>query len=65
MINLYMGIVMIGFRIHYTVDVIIGVLIAHYCFLLLSKAAPYIDEFVKRIFDRFWKLADNTSNSSS
>lgn len=60
-----MGIVMIGFRIHYTVDVIIGVFMAHYCYLLFSKAAPYIDEFAKRIFDKVWSLTDKARNNSS
>jgi len=60
-----MGTVMIGFRIHYTVDVIIGVFMAHYCYLLFSKAAPYIDEFVKRIFNKVWSLADSSRNNNS
>ncbi|KAL4453082.1 hypothetical protein ABPG74_015313 [Tetrahymena malaccensis] len=64
LVNLYMAIVMIGFRIHYTIDVIIGVFIAHYCYMLFSKAAPYIDEFVKRVFNYAWnKLNDNNKKS--
>jgi len=65
LIDFYMGTVMIGFRIHYTVDVIIGVIVAHYCYLLFSKAAPYIDEFVKRVFNKVWSLADSSRNNNS
>lgn len=60
-INLYMAIVMIGFRIHYTVDIIIGIMIANYLFILLGKAAPDIDEFIKRLFNYVWQATANES----
>lgn len=34
---------MIGFRIHYTIDVVIGVMIGHYIFILMDSATPYLD----------------------
>lgn len=54
LINFYMAIVMIGFKIHYTIDIIIGVIMAHYCFMLISRAAPYFDEWAKKIFNYIW-----------
>lgn len=64
-INLYMAIVMIGFRIHYTVDILIGVVMAHYSFLLFCRASPYIDEYIKRLFNYVWnKLKDNNAKQN-
>lgn len=59
LINVYMAFVMIGFRIHYTVDVIIGVVIAHYFFILLSMAAPYLDNKIKHCFNKVWHKIRN------
>ena len=33
-VNIYMAIVMVAFRIHYTIDIVIGVAIGHYWFII-------------------------------
>ena len=51
---LYMSFVLLSFRNHYSVDLIFGVTMAHYFFILSARLAPYCDKLLKRIFDICW-----------
>ena len=46
-VNIYMAIVMVSFRIHYTIDIIIGVAIGHYWFVIFNEYNESIDKYVK------------------
>ena len=43
LINIYIGFVMVVFRIHYTVDIIIGVAMGHYFYINMGFVYKQID----------------------
>ncbi len=65
LITLYMGIVMVGFRIHYTVDIIMGMVMGHYCFIFFEGSlSEKFDYFFKSLFGYFWFKLDRANSES-
>lgn len=49
-INLYIGFVMLVFRIHYMFDITTGIFMSHYIFLMLEGYAKYLDKNVVKYY---------------
>jgi len=46
----FLIIVMISYRVHYTCDVVAGLFIAHWVFMMAEKAAPTVDKFFINLY---------------
>eukprot|EP01017_Pseudomicrothorax_dubius_P010018 TRINITY_DN1352_c0_g1_i1.p1 TRINITY_DN1352_c0_g1~~TRINITY_DN1352_c0_g1_i1.p1 ORF type:complete len:302 (-),score=20.12 TRINITY_DN1352_c0_g1_i1:145-1050(-) len=54
-INVYMALIMLICRIHYTIDIFTGVIFGHYVFIVVSYLSPKIDGFFVLIWSKFTK----------
>jgi hypothetical protein len=54
LINFYLAASMLACRIHYTIDMLMGLVVAHYCYIIMGYFSPLIDNFVKKSFT--WTL---------
>lgn len=64
-LNLYLMLIMLICRIHYTIDMVIGIIIAHYLFLISKKISRKLDTLAKKVF--YWftiKCIKNNKNCS-
>ena len=50
-INAYMAFVMLVFRIHYAIDIVVAIFFSHYIFLFVEWHLEFIDSLVLRIYN--------------
>ena len=53
---------MVGFRIHYTVDIVIGIVMGHYFYMIVCNFNTKIDDFLKYWY---WKGMDKVGGKKN
>lgn len=51
-INIYMMLVLLAFRVHYTIDITTGLIVSHYCFLIIKRNQENIDNFLIFVYSK-------------
>eukprot|EP01017_Pseudomicrothorax_dubius_P044450 TRINITY_DN7510_c0_g1_i2.p1 TRINITY_DN7510_c0_g1~~TRINITY_DN7510_c0_g1_i2.p1 ORF type:complete len:110 (-),score=10.15 TRINITY_DN7510_c0_g1_i2:42-371(-) len=64
LLNLYLAFVMLICRIHYSIDLLTGVVFGHYTYILISKYTPYIDNFFAIIYYKAYKYRSKKQGES-
>lgn len=62
--NIYMAFVMLTFRVHYSIDITTGLIVSHYCFMIMKKYQENIDNFFIYFYFRMSFYLNNKGKST-
>lgn len=57
----YLIFVLSGYRVHYFSDILTGLVIANWLFMLMYKYAPAIDAYIIKLYQHFWLCVSKKS----